>query len=68
MKIVQFKDGRYGIRTGNWLFGYRYLDFKNPNLMWSGRRFGLYYDDCTVEDYKAAQRMFNIFTDKGTPV
>ena len=25
MKIVKFENGKFGLRTGNWLFGYEFL-------------------------------------------
>jgi hypothetical protein len=43
-RIVKFENGKYGIRTGFWLFGYRYIDLKKRPFNWkinSG-----FIDDC----------------------
>lgn len=33
-KLVKFENGKYGIRNGNWLTGYYFLDFKHPIYYW----------------------------------
>lgn len=34
MKLVQFSNGKYGIRRGNWLTGYRFKDLRHA-FWWS---------------------------------
>lgn len=34
-KLVQFKDGRFGVRKGNWLIGYSFLDLRDYDYWWN---------------------------------
>lgn len=68
MKIVQFKDGVYAVRKGNWLFGYKYLDLAlQRRVAWLGAREGV-YADCLTPDLEKAKRALVRVNDKGTPI
>lgn len=34
MEIVEFENGKFAVRTGNFFSGYEYLD-RSPNYSWS---------------------------------
>ena len=65
-KIVKFRDGRYGVRRGVWLFMIdSFADLHTRGLYWSiGTK---YIDDCkgTLEQAQAA---YDHITDYGTEV
>lgn len=75
MKIVKFKDGKFGVRKTIFpFFLYEFLDAKKPNLFWSIKEFIRYY--CKVNTKEEAEQMLSkhleflktISTDNGTPV
>lgn len=37
MKIVSFPNGKYAIRKGSWLFGYRFKNIRCTSDVWSAR-------------------------------
>lgn len=55
-RLVKFENGKYGVRVGNRLFGYKWLDIKNPGYRWSmGHE---YFKDCQGS-LEQVQRVFN---------
>ena len=60
MKIVKFKDGKYGVRRLT-LFGYKYKDFRVVPFWWS--RNSRFFSDCRGTLTEA-----EYYTDKGTVV
>ena len=64
MKIVKFKNGGYGIRTG-WLF-HKYVDLTTPSFEWN--REERHFKDCVSEDKEKVVKIYNLLTDKGTPI
>ena len=49
-KLVKFGDGKFGLRKGCWLFGYRFQDFLNPYFSWTMKN--LHFSDCkTTEEH-----------------
>jgi hypothetical protein len=35
MKLVKFKDGTYGVRRGNWFWGYSFLGLEDLGYWWN---------------------------------
>lgn len=75
MKIVKFKDGKFGVRKTIFpFFLYEFLDADNPKQFWSIKEFIGYY--CKVNTKEEAEQMLSkhleflktISTDNGTPV
>jgi hypothetical protein len=52
-RLVQFSDGKYGIRKGYWLFGYRFQDFKHTSYFWTIR--SKFINDCKTTKEKAQE-------------
>jgi hypothetical protein len=52
MKIVKFKDGTYGIRSGNWFSGYMFYSDRN-NDWWYGEEYVERF--CKYPDYETAE-------------
>ena len=65
MTIVEFSDGRYGIRK-KFLFWYMYADLVTPGYWWSRR--SCYFPDCKVKSLDKAERRFMDINDKGVPI
>lgn len=65
MKIVQFKDGRYGVRKLTF-FGYYFLVYINGGYTWWSLEGA--YDYCRWDTVEEAQNALNKYTDNGTPV
>lgn len=64
MEIVKFKDGRYGIRKGNFITGYKFISL-NTFLEWKGRKEIEKYCKGTFEEAKEAHSKL---TDNGKPI
>lgn len=43
MKLVQFENGKYGVRAG-WFFGWEFVDLKEPRFKW--KRSDEHFYDC----------------------
>ncbi len=57
MKIVQFENGKYAVRTFKFLWWSEYLDLKNNRFQWSKNN--KYFKDCvadSLEDLKEFRR------------
>jgi hypothetical protein len=67
MKIVQFKNGKYAVRKGNWLTGYEFASRYSPNCWWATSDGPRYYECQTLDE---AKRVLAGLTeaDFGTPV
>lgn len=39
MKLVKFKNGKFGVRIGNWMAGYSFLDMNGDEHWWSDQRY-----------------------------
>jgi hypothetical protein len=63
MKIVQFKDGQYAIRSG-WVF-YFYKDLKGSGWLSLSSR---WIEDCKTPNLKDIQCHLNSLIDKGKPI
>ena len=53
MKVVQFRDGKYGVRKG--LLFYRFRDMVHPWCWWSAD--SEYFRDCKTDDLEKARRL-----------
>ena len=66
MKIVKFKDGRYGIRKGIYPF---YLFYNiNNNDFWEKRKYSYFNNACKVNNLEMAKVYLDNLTDLGEPV
>lgn len=65
MKIVKFKNGRYGIRRGFFGF-YQFKDLRNQPYWW--RKSNRYIYECQTHDFERVKEIFYILTDIGVPV
>lgn len=65
MKLVKFNDGTFGVRSGNFFFGYAYADLVTSNLWWPLE--SAWISDCKGSE-SAARKRLERYTDKGTPV
>lgn len=54
MKLVQFENGEYGVRT-NWFFGWRFLDLKDSQHRW--RPSDGFFCDCKGSEEEALSAM-----------
>ena len=58
MRLVEFKNGKYGIRVGSWLNGYEFKDLVSTKYNWKiGSKF---FDDCmgSLEDcYRVTDKL-----------
>jgi len=43
MKLVEFKDGTFGVRN-NWFFGWHFIDLRSNNFDWT--RSSKYFSNC----------------------
>lgn len=68
MKIVQFENGKYAIRGGNFLTGYEYLDLNHLQYWWSKKYKIKYYNDITSTDLEYVKNIFIMINDKGKKV
>ena len=75
MKIVKFKDGKFGVRKTIFpFFLYEFLDAKKPKLFWVTPEFVIDY--CKVNTKEEAEQMLSkyleflktITVDNGTPI
>jgi len=57
MKIVQFKDGTYGIRKGNWFRGYKFVDLNAPIIYDWPRACSNFDDWCKSSDLREIKRV-----------
>lgn len=55
MKLVKFKNGKYGVRKGSFLFGYEFLDVNYENRWWLEAKNIEKYAQTT---YEAANKLF----------
>jgi len=62
MKIVKFKDGRYGVRR--WSLGYEFKDFSSTYWFRLSSR---YINDCKADEATARAYLASR-KDKGTPI
>lgn len=62
MKIVQFKDGTFGIRKGWWFTKYVFLDLKDTNYFWPLDHQNFKYSKGT---HNQVIEIFNRLNDKG---
>jgi hypothetical protein len=65
MKIVQFKNGTYGVRKGSWFSEYTYLDMRNRDVYFWHQQYRKEYCEGTLEQ---AIRRLNESVDIGKPV
>jgi hypothetical protein len=66
MKLVQFRDGQYGIRKWSWRKGWLFLNFASDyGITWD--KAGEYKKSCRRDKEQAQERYLNM-VDKGTPV
>lgn len=54
MKIVQFSNGKYGVRT-YWFFGWRYLDLIEQDYSWPKN--DEFFRDCIVDSVDEILRL-----------
>lgn len=64
MKIVKFKDGKFGIRRFNLFFGYEYLDLNHDDAQYWWTRGDIFFNDCK-KDLPTCQKKYNQLKDKG---
>jgi hypothetical protein len=65
MKIVKFKDGKFGIRKGSrWMFGYSFKDLKSSHWWSAGVK---WFDDCKGSR-EEVERVLNSMYDIGEVV
>lgn len=64
MKLVKFKDGKFGVRKGFWPF-YLYRDFDSPRLWWGNK--SVHFRDCKTDEHTARQSLLN-YGDNGEVV
>lgn len=55
MKLVKFKNGKYGVRTGSWLLGYEFLC--GEYYGWNGLKNVMKY--CQFETLEEAQEIID---------
>lgn len=66
MKIVMFKNGKYGIRKWSlFYFGYVFLDLKDHSCWWSNN--SRWMLDCQG-DLETVERIYELLTDKGLTI
>jgi len=65
MKLVKFKNGKWGLRKGSFIWGYSFRDFKNGGFWWSQE--SQHFRDC-MTDEDTARDYFNLATDCGEAV
>ena len=53
MKVVQFKDGTYGVRRRFLFFFFQYRDLRDPEYWWSASS-KYFRSDCRTKDYQLA--------------
>lgn len=67
MKIVKFKNGKYGIRRWSlWSMGYEFNDLVSGGYLWSKVTDSM--NSCQESDLQIVRKIFQNITDKGTPV
>jgi hypothetical protein len=67
MKIVKFKDGKYGIRRGwHWWIGYEYKDLTSGYWWHAGG--SEVQKSCKSPDLDLVQKILTEMTDMGTPI
>ena len=72
MKIVKFRDGSFGIRRRlmSRFWAPQFFDFvamrSKDHYWWSMT--SPHLPDCRVEDESEARRVYDIYTDIGTPI
>lgn len=66
LKIVKFKNGKYGVRRLT-VYGYEFLDLKNDDILWLDQCSRWYKSLCQTTLEKAKEG-FDRFTDNGKPV
>lgn len=62
--VVKFKDGKYGIRRGNWFVGYEFLDMKDLRGWWTHEENIVQY--CHGDEDKA-RKFIEALSDIGRP-
>jgi len=67
MKIVEFKDGTYGIRRFSWRrFSYEYKDISSYNrYWWPSKDIENFNLGCKTSDADKARMYFYALTDRG---
>lgn len=60
MRLVQFDDGKYGVRS-YWLFGWRFVDLENPYFHWEP---GDKFFKCCMGEREEAERILAYSTGK----
>ena len=58
MKLVIFSNGKYGLITGNWFSGYKFIDKTGDT--WSGRYFIVKY--CQFDTLKEVNKIKEKFS------
>ena len=67
IRLVKFKDGKYGIRQGTYFSGYKFFDLRADSVYWWATTSRHFEKDCrTSKD--SATRAFDLLTDKGVCV
>ena len=63
IKLVKFSNGKFGVRRGNWFFGYEYKDLSGDGgSYWFDKR-SIYFRDCMSSE-ESARKFFEAFKDK----
>lgn len=65
MKIVKFNNGLFGIRTGNWFYGYEFLHLNNPEYTCKNKY--KYFKYCQG-DLLTCLKVLDTLKDNGIPI
>lgn len=57
-KIVKFGNNKYGVRVGNWLTGYKFVDFVENGMQWTID--SQFIDDCQTDALTASKYISKI--------
>jgi hypothetical protein len=61
MQIVQFSNGKYGLRKGNWLTGYSYLDLETKYSVYWWRKGSIQFLSCQASADRVAARLSELY-------
>jgi hypothetical protein len=61
MQIVQFSSGKYGLRKGNWLTGYSYLDLEAKYSIHWWRKGSIEFLCCQAGVDRVAARLGELY-------